>query len=295
MTSWIAALLLDALAGEPPEVIHPVVWMGRFIDRLTSHAPAGPRAQLFYGVGIASLPAAGAAALARVARALPTPVARGVGTVWLLGTAFSLRALLDRADEVSDALSRGATSEAREALRHLVSRDREDLDEDHVASAAIESLAENLTDSYVAPLMFYLLGGPPLALAYRAVNTADAMVGYHGKYEHLGKAAARVDDVLSYIPARLAAGAIVAAAPLVRLDARQALATARGDASLTESPNAGWTMAAAAGALGVRLEKVGHYELGGGRAPHAEDVIRARDLILAAACLVTAAVTLLRR
>ena len=172
----------------------------------------------------------------------------------------------------------------------LVSRPTAELDSGLAAAAAIESLAENVVDSWLAPLLAYALGGLPLAYAYRAANTADAMWGYRGTpYEHLGKVAARLDDALNWLPARCASVLIcgVSGAP------RRAAHAWRRDASRTASPNAGQSMAAAAGALDVRLEKVGHYILNAdGRAPTAADVGAARRLVrramLGAACVTLA-------
>jgi adenosylcobinamide-phosphate synthase len=131
-----------------------------------------------------------------------------------------------------------------------------------VSAAAIESVAENLSDSFVAPLCAYALFGVPGALAYRAINTFDSMVGYHGDYEYLGRTAARLDDLVNLIPARVTALLIVVGAVLARHHSFDAARTALQEHGRTESPNAGWPMAAMAGALRVRLEKMGHYQLG---------------------------------
>ena len=125
-----------------------------------------------------------------------------------------------------------------------MSRPTEELAAHQIASAAIESLAENLADSYIGPLLFYRFGGIGAAIAYRVVNTADAMIGYRGRYEHLGKAAARADDAANYVPSRLSALAVVTAAPFVCADAHGAWQVARNDHGRTASPNAGWPMAA---------------------------------------------------
>src|SRR5262249_5354547 len=131
----------------------------------------------------------------------------------------------------------------------------------HLASAAVESLAENLVDSWLAPMLAYAAFGLAGATAYRAVNTADAMWGYHSpRYEELGKALARLDDALNWVPARVGAGLLVLASG----GSAAALAAWRRDGGLTASPNAGQVMATAAGALGVQLEKVGHYRLNAG-------------------------------
>ncbi len=198
---------------------------------------------------------------------------------------FALHGLASAAAAVAAELAHGDLAAARARVgRDLVSRSTGSLDEAHVASATIESVAENTTDSLVAPLLFYAAFGLPGAFCYRAVNTADAMIGYReGDLEHLGKVAARLDDLLNLVPTRLAALALVAGAALAGADARGALAVMRRDARRTASPNAGWTMAAMAGALGVTLEKHGHYVLGDGRPPRREDVDRSLVVLRLAA------------
>jgi adenosylcobinamide-phosphate synthase len=177
-----------------------------------------------------------------------------------------------------------------------VSRPVDALDPEATASGAIESLSENLTDSWIAPLCFYLVGGIPAAWAYRAVNTADAMIGYReGVLERLGAAAARLDDLLNLLPARLAALAVVAGAGLTGASPSLAWRAWRRDAGATESPNAGQTMAAMAGALGVTLEKHGHYRLGGGAAPDLADIDRAVRVFASAASVSLIVVLILLR
>jgi adenosylcobinamide-phosphate synthase len=123
-------------------------------------------------------------------------------------------------------------------------------------------VAESSCDSFIAPIFYFLIFGVPGAIAYRVANTFDSMMGYHGKYEYLGKFTARLDDLLNYIPARITAFFIITAAYLSKYNGRKAMKTAFRDHNKTESPNAGWPMSAAAGALDVQLEKVGHYKLG---------------------------------
>jgi adenosylcobinamide-phosphate synthase len=287
VTIWLAALGWDLLVGEPPRQAHPVVWVGWLIAWLASRAPLGPRAQLPYGVGVVGVPALAAALLGGAVRFARPSIVRSLLTVWLLKTAFSLRALLEAGEAVEDRLMADDLDGARLELRSLVGRDRATLDRSHVVSAAIESTAENLSDSYVAPLFWYLVGGLPAALSYRAVNTADAMVGYRGSYEYVGKASARLDDLANRVPSRASALALAAAAPLVGMSGRGAIGALRRDHGRTASPNAGWPMAAAAGALGVWLENPGHHRLGGGRDPRATDIAAARRLVLVAAGLCT--------
>jgi adenosylcobinamide-phosphate synthase len=253
-----------------------------------------PSRLLVNGVALVAVVAGGAAAAGWV-------VERATGGLGLFGLGLqavalsamlSLRGLVAAARRVRDALARADLETARRRVaRDLVSRPTGALGPAHVASAAVESVAENLTDSLVAPVCFYLAFGLPGAFFYRAVNTADAMLGYReGALEHFGKAAARLDDLLNLLPARLAALAIVAAAALTRNDARNAWLTLRRDGHRTASPNAGWTMAAMAGALGVILEKPDAYRLGTGREPTAADIDRAvRMMVVAAALAIGAA------
>jgi adenosylcobinamide-phosphate synthase len=212
-----------------------------------------------------------------------------------LKTMLSVRALAGAVRGVAIELGGGRLQAARHAVGyHLVSRPTATLDEGHVASAAVESVAENLTDSWVGPLVFYAIFGLPGAAAYRAVNTADAMIGYRtGELEHFGKVAARLDDLLNLAPARLAALALVMAAPLAGGDRAQSWAVMRRDHGRTASPNAGWTMAAMAGALRVRLEKPGHYTLGQGPLPGVAQVEVSVRILRVAAIMVTIALAVM--
>jgi adenosylcobinamide-phosphate synthase len=157
---------------------------------------------------------------------------------------------------------------------HLVSRDTSQSSSSLVVAATVESLAENITDGLTSPLLFFALGGLPGAWAYRFCNTCDSMLGYRDpEREYLGKFTARLDDVLNWLPARLTGALIVFAAALSGEDARNAWCTMPTEHRRTASPNAGWTMSAMAGALGVTLEKVGHYRLEGGNGPLDADTI----------------------
>ncbi len=195
-----------------------------------------------------------------------------VGAV-LLKSTFSLRELRRAALGIKRLLLEEKLDEARRELRSLVSRDTRGLPGPLLVSATVESVAENVSDSFVAPLLYFLLLGVPGAIAYRAVNTLDAMVGYHGHYEYSGKFASRLDDVVNFIPARLTALLLVLAAVLSRRDGGSSWQVMLSDHARTESPNAGWPMAAAAGALNVRLEKPGQYQLGQAGVPLVPQVI----------------------
>ena len=279
-----AAVLIDALLGDPPSRFHPVAWMGSWIGYLRRQAPrGGAMASLVYGA--ASI-GGSACLLGLIGR-----WCSGGLQLWRLGwlaegAVLSLliawRDLMRAGGAVARPLEEGDLAEARRQLGwHLVSRDASELDEGLVAAATVESLAENSSDSVVAPLFWYGLGGLPAALAYRFVNTADAMLGYRdAEREWLGKSSARADDVLNFVPARLMALLIVAGAALGGGNAGSAWRVWRGEAVKTASPNAGQPMSAAAGALEVELEKVGQYRLGEGlRRPGASDIRRASRLM----------------
>jgi adenosylcobinamide-phosphate synthase len=175
---------------------------------------------------------------------------------------FAVRALRDAAFALRDALALGDIARARLDLGSLCSRSADALDEEALVAATVESVAENTSDSVVAPLFFFACFGLPGAVFYRAANTVDSMMGYHGKLEYAGKAGARLDDLLNLIPARITAALLLVAGALAGADVRRGLRVLWRDGGRTESPNAGRPMAAMAGLLGVRLFKQGHYELG---------------------------------
>jgi adenosylcobinamide-phosphate synthase len=260
-----AAIAIDVLFGELPARWHPVVWIGRLIRGIERLLPrSGPRAQLLGGSVLALVvPLGGAALTLAVALLLrPLPVLGWLFHVLVLSAMFALRALGEAALRVRRALDASDLEGARQALRSLCSRDPSQLSAEELIGASIESVAENASDSVLAPLLYYACFGLCGAVAYRAVNTLDAMVGYHGRYEYLGKASARLDDALNIVPARLTAALLVIAGALLGRDAAHGLAIWRRDAASTESPNAGRPMAAMAGLLRVRLEKAEHYRLG---------------------------------
>jgi adenosylcobinamide-phosphate synthase len=290
----LLAVLLDVLLGEPPNRWHPVAWMGTCIAALRRWAPQqGQWARLAYGAGIVivgiTMVAGLGLLLQRCLWYVPWPLAWLVQAL-VLKLTFSLRGLVQAAREVQHALAHGDIPLARRLVGwHLVSRDTSQLNAAQVAAATVESVAENTSDGIVAPLFFYALGGIPAALAYRFINTADAMLGYRDAVHlWLGKVPARVDDLVNLVPARLTAVLLVLAARLLGEEARQAWTTWRRQARLTASPNAGQPMSAMAGALGVELEKVGHYRLGAEQPlPGVQDIARAIWLVYGTAALAT--------
>jgi adenosylcobinamide-phosphate synthase len=265
------ALALDLILGEPPLPLHPVVWMGKCT---TLWEKGGwrkkPLFQFVYGtfftlftIGLFAVPAY---FLLHFLKGWNLIAYIMVGAI-LFKTTFSFRELRRAGLKIKKLLMDKDLESARFNLRALVKREAKDLPEPLIVSAAAESVAENICDSFVAPLLYFLVLGIPGAVAYRVINTLDAMIGMHGKYEYLGKFAARLDDVVNIIPSRLTALLIVLAAFLMRSRGRESWRTLLRDHSRTESPNAGYPMSAAAGALGVQFTKTGYYQLGDARQP----------------------------
>jgi len=275
----LAAVAIDLALGDAPNRWHPVAWFGSGVNALMPRLPRGGfRRDLGSGLALAMAGGGGALLAGRAVTGalgrLPAPLAFAAEAV-ALKQAISARGLARHALAVGAPLGAGDLPGARAAVGMLVSRDVSTLDEASIASAAIESAAENASDSVVAPLAWYLAGGLPLAWAYRASNTLDAMVGYR-KHGIFGSPAARTDDVLNLVPARLTA-AVVA---FVSADPAAAWEGARRDAGNTPSPNSGWPMAAAASGLGLRLEKPGAHILNeDGRPPEPGDIRAAITLL----------------
>jgi adenosylcobinamide-phosphate synthase len=284
---WLA-LLVDRWLGEPPARWHPVVWMGHYLGWMGRRiAPQGAQAgqgaawgrfvlgALAWGLGAVVVWAVAASVQHALLAwfALAGVLVLGL----LLKPLLAWRMLRDEVQGVESALSTSLES-GREQLARLVSRDVQALDASQVRESAIESLAENLNDSVVAPLFWFALLGLPGAALYRYANTADAMWGYRGLREGrdwtwAGKWAARADDVLSWLPARLTA------LLLALVQGGLSWRALRAQAPRTPSPNSGWPMAAMALALNVQLRKPGVYVLHDtGRAPQAGDTARAVQL-----------------
>ena len=289
------ALLWDRLLGEPPNPVHPVAMMGRAAKASLEGHPTGAADEDYQRGAIvaAALPVATMAASALCGRffrrlgSLPAMI----GDAYLLKSSFAIRAMADRASDVERSLAMDDIEGARKTVSDLVSRDVSTLDESGIAGTTIGTVAENVTDSITGPFFYYALFGIPGALAYRAVDTLDSMIGYRGKYEHLGRVAARIDDAVSYAPARLAGASVVASAAVQDgFSATRAARTMAAQSDRTDSPNGGWPIGATAGALGVEIEKVGHYTLGPPDSPPArQDIGRAVKLFNGAAVVAAAA------
>jgi len=258
-------LLVDRLVGEPPSVVHPVVWFGNAMQRAEAALWADRRD---HGIAYAAVGVGLGAAAGRLVRSTTIVVA-------LTAAGRELRATADRIGTVAGSSD---LNSARAALPSLVGRDPSNLDASGIAAAVIESVAENSVDAVIAPAFWAIVAGAPGAAAYRAINTMDAMVGHHNdRFEHFGWAAARIDDVANYIPARIFAVLVAAQTPS---RAREILATVRRDAPAHPSPNAGVAESAVAAAIGCELGGPVHYgerldnrpKLGTGPRPSPADI-----------------------
>ncbi|NNK78333.1 MAG: cobalamin biosynthesis protein [Litoreibacter sp.] len=251
----VIAMLLDAALGEPKwlwdRVPHPAVLMGRLIGRCDARFNTG-QARKLKGIAVIAVLVAGALALGHILSSVPDG---GILEVVLVAVLLAQRSLADHVRDVGDAL-RLSIGDGRKMVARIVGRDVSALDNAGVARGAIESAAENLSDGVIAPAFWYLLLGLPGILAYKLINTADSMIGYlTPRHEAFGWAAARLDDVVNWIPARLTALLIAAghANPGV-------WRTVKRDANKHRSPNAGWPEAAMAGVLDVALSGPRSYE-----------------------------------
>lgn len=260
LLAWGVAWLLDYWLGCPPRWPHPVRWIGNLIS-LTQRAvrrvcrteralKIGGGALWLIVVGSTWLLCWGALHVA----SLISPWLGWALEVWMIYTVLAARSLSDAALEVYHALKTGTLAESREKLSWIVGRDTSQLERPQITRAVVETVAENTVDGVIAPLFFLLLGGAPLAMAYKAVNTLDSMVGYKNeKYRAIGYVSARIDDFANFIPARLSWLLFSIAAWMLRLDFRGALRIGWRDRYQHSSPNCAWSEATVAGALGIRL------------------------------------------
>jgi adenosylcobinamide-phosphate synthase len=260
-----AGVALDRIFGEPATEWHPVAHFGAVMNAFEQRRYLDTRsAGLLHSLTGTLIGIAGGVAMR--------------STAWATGLAVGGRSLWRAAEDVAQALTRGDVEGARALLPNLVGRDPNNLDEEEIVRAVVESVAENTVDAIVAPVLWAAVAGAPGALGYRAVNTMDAMVGHHSeRYEHYGWASARLDDAANWLPARVAAMLVALVRPTSARAVRVAVST---QATAHPSPNAGVVEAAFAGALGVRLGGRNRYGdrvedrpiLGSGRAVTVDDI-----------------------
>ncbi|WP_431222767.1 adenosylcobinamide-phosphate synthase CbiB [Serratia sp. L9] len=266
LLAWFVAFLLDSLLGDPPHWPHPVRWIGNLINalqRLIRRVCQSERA-LKIGGGVLWLGVVGATYLVSWGflwlMGSIHPWLGWLAEVWLIYTLLAGRCLEQAAMAVHHALQYEGLEESRRQLSWIVGRDTSQLEAPQITRAVVETVAENTVDGVIAPLFFLLLGGAPLAMAYKAVNTLDSMVGYKTpKYRAIGYVSARMDDFANGLPARLSWLLLSGAAWLIGLDYRQALRIGWRDRYQHTSPNCAWPEATVAGALGVQLGGANSY------------------------------------
>jgi adenosylcobinamide-phosphate synthase len=268
-TALATSFTLDLLTGDPEWLsLHPVRVMGKAIqslERLARRVAATPAEEIIAGAVITALMAGGTFAVTKVAlqKARQSNSTTGNALEALLGwTTLALRSLLQEARAVLDALDADDLPLARRRLSRIVGRDTQHLDEQEIARAVIETLAESTCDGIIAPLFYLVIGGSPLALAFKAISTLDSMIGHRDlEYLYLGKVAARVDDAANYLPARISAALIgLSSAMIPGGNPQTAFRTWMRDGDNHASPNAGQPEAAMAGALQVRLGGANSYD-----------------------------------
>lgn len=269
MTVWavLGGFVLDALFGDPAWLPHPVVYMGKAISKLEKflrpRLPKTPQGELLGGAIVAFCLPVGTFLLTGLvcwgAARLHPLLGLAVQMFWC-GQALAARGLVQESTNVYKELKKPDLPGARKAVSRIVGRDTAELTAEGVTKAAVETVAENASDGVIAPLLYMLIGGAPLALTYKAINTMDSMLGYKNeKYLYFGRVPAKLDDVANYIPSRLAALLWVAAAAFTHNDAKGAWKIWRRDRRRHASPNSAQTESACAGALGVQLAGPAYY------------------------------------
>jgi adenosylcobinamide-phosphate synthase len=265
----ILAWLADLAFGDPPWMPHPVRLFGFLttIGEKVARLGAGSNRRLLLGGAVVAAAIAfgtltGTYLLLSVIKRV-SPLAAGLATVYLAYSALSLRALDQAGCEVIGFLRNGRLEDARASLARIVGRDTEGLPETEIVRAVIETVAENASDGVIAPLFYLAIGGVPAALAYKSINTMDSMIGYRNdRYLYFGRVAARLDDLVNFIPARLTAALAIVASLIFGLEWRNSFRVVLRDADSQPSPNSGFPEAAFAGALRIRLGGSNSY---GGR------------------------------
>ena len=263
----LGGFVLDTLFGDPPWLPHPVVLMGKVISalekRLRARLPQTPQGELLGGAVVAFTLPVGTFLLTSLvclgAAKLSPWLGLAVQMFWC-GQALAAKGLAQESTNVYRALIKPDLPAARKAVSRIVGRDTQNLTLEGVTKAAVETVAENASDGVIAPLLYMLLGGAPLALTYKAINTMDSMLGYKNeKYLYFGRAAAKLDDAANYLPSRLAGLLWCAAAALTGNSPKGAWRIWRRDRRNHASPNSAQTESACAGALGVQLAGPAYY------------------------------------
>ena len=268
------ALLLDFLAGDPKTKYHPTAWMGKLIASLVPFTKSNSaKRELIGGIFLVSITVITICAVLAVLDIginlltidiVTLIISIAIGSI-LLKTTIAIRGMQKHALAVVDAVEEGDLDSARNHLSMIVKRVTKNLDKNHILSGVLESVSENTVDGVTGPLFYYAIFGLPGAFVYRAINTIDSMVGYKTSlFKNVGWFGAKCDTVLNYAPSRLTGLVMILSALVLGYNWKESLYIMRRDSRKLESPNAGFPMAALAGALGARLEKMDYYTIGNG-------------------------------
>jgi len=280
---FVLAFAIDVVFGEIPDHAHPTVWMGSIVGYVKPKMKnPNPALEKLYGVflcvGLIALFAIPAFLVLWAIRQIPVWgwLIYIIVAAFMLKTTFALKCMRHYTYPIEKALKENNKEQASKWLRFIVRRDPNKLDERHMISAAVESIAESTTDGVTSPFFYFALFGIPGAFAFRVINTLDSMVGYKDPvHVNIGWFSAKMDTITNYVPSRLTAVFMVAAAGLLGKNWRNSWRILIRDKNKTASPNAGWTISAMAGALNTQLEKEGYYALGDGEIIHPEDITNA--------------------
>ena len=261
------AYLLDRIIGDPKNLPHPVIYIGKCISILEKAIRSLIKrekklkiAGLLFPIFIVGGTYVVTYMLVQITQIIH-PLLATILEIVLIATTIASKGLADAALEIYQYLKQQQIKKARKALSMIVGRDTEHLDEEEISRGTIETVAENIVDAIISPLFYAFIGGAPLAMAYRAANTLDSMVGYkNDQYQHLGWASARFDDVLNYIPARLTAFLIMIASVIMKLQWRKLIKIVIRDAKKHPSPNSGYPESAVAAVLGIQLGGTNYYQ-----------------------------------
>jgi len=268
------ALLLDFLVGDPKTKYHPTAWIGKLIASLVPFTKSNSvRKELMGGILLVSVIVVTVCTVLVVLDIgislltidiVSLIVSITVGSI-LLKTTIAIRGMQKHALAVVDAVEKGDLGSARNHLSMIVKRDTKNLDNNHILSGVLESVSENTVDGITGPLFYYAIFGLPGAFVYRAINTIDSMVGYKTTlFKNVGWFGAKCDTILNYVPSRLTALVMILGALILGYNWKESLYIMRRDSRKLESTNAGFPMAALAGALGTKLEKMNYYTIGNG-------------------------------
>ena len=288
---FLLAFLIDITVGEFPDRIHPTVWMGKVIayfkPKIRSESPRVEMVNgVLLGLGVILLFAVPAYLIIFLVQHFFGWIPYIIVSAIVLKSTFALKRMRQYTLPIADAIKKGDRSKARQLLPYIVRRDPTELSERHIISAAVESIAESTTDGVTSPFFYFALFGVPGAVAYRVINTLDSMLGYKDQeHRNIGWFSASVDTIANYVPARLTAVLMTAAALFLGENWRESRRILQRDKRNTASLNAGWTLSAMAGALSVQLEKPGFYKLGDGEGLSPTHIMRAWRIMVLTAVL----------